>query len=45
MDNKKLKEYEKPELQVLGTIEDLTETGGSKVGSDQKDGSVLSSGI
>ena len=39
-------EYQKPELTVLGKIEDLTQTGLTNPGSDGKGGSVLhSSGI
>ena len=36
-------EYQKPELTVLGKIEDLTQTGLTNPGNDGKDGSVLHS--
>ena len=36
-------EYQKPELTVLGKIEDLTQTGLTNVGNDMKGGSVLHS--
>jgi hypothetical protein len=40
MEREKPKEYEKPELQLLGTIEELTQTGLTVPGTDGKDGSV-----
>lgn len=36
--------YSKPELKVLGTIQELTQTGQSMAGGDAKTGSVLSQG-
>jgi hypothetical protein len=36
-------DYKKPEVKVLGKIEDLTQTGLTNPGSDLKDGSVLHS--
>jgi hypothetical protein len=37
-------DYQKPELKVLGKIEDLTQTGLTRPGDDLKRGSVLSQG-
>lgn len=34
-------EYQKPELKVLGKIEDLTQAGIANLGGDAKDGSVV----
>ena len=38
-------EYTKPEIQVWGKIEDLTLTGATQPGGDNKGGSVLSGGV
>jgi hypothetical protein len=38
------KTYEKPELTKLGTLTDLTKTGLTRPGADNKQGSVLSQG-
>jgi hypothetical protein len=34
-------DYQKPELEVLGKIEDLTQAGVANLGDDAKDGSVF----
>ncbi len=38
------KQYRKPEVQDWGTVTDLTATGGTREGPDQKSGSVSSQG-